>query len=194
MAKKSTDLQIAFVQKQIAHYYLQGKTQQDMADDFGVSLSTVRRHIKLLREEWKERALYDFSIAKSEELAKVDEIERIAWDQFHKSLAGKEVATTMDNGTTVTEMMSRTTTGTSDIKWLDKIQWCVDQRCKILGLHAPKQAVINQTIREEKNLEEMSTEELLKIANQKAVNAMYDVSEGVEVGTEKGEVELLETV
>ena len=37
----------------------------------------------------------------------------------------------------------------------------------------------------------MSTEALLKIVEQNAVPAEFDVSEGVEIGTQEGEVEQL---
>ena len=169
----TTGLSIAFTKKLVAQYYLQGKTQGDMVEDFDVSISTVRKYLKELRDEWKLKAVYDFSLAKAEQLARIDEVERVAWEGFHNSVKGSTSTTTMKSNQSNTKMRTKTKPSVSDTKWLDKIQWCVEQRSKILGLYAPKK--IAQTIKNDQKLEEMSTEELLNLANKQAVEPMYEV-------------------
>ena len=166
-----------------------------MVEAFNVSHSTVKKYLKELREEWKEKALYDFSLAKAEQLARVDEIERVSWEGFHKSVKGSTSTTTMKSNQTNTKMRTKTKPSVSDTKWLDKIQWCVEQRSKILGLYAPKK--IDQTIKNDVKLEEMSTEELLDLANKQAIEPMYEVDgvmqeveEGVEIASKAGEIDL----
>ena len=191
----NTGLSIAFTKSLVAQYYLQGRTQNDMVEAFNVSHSTVKKYLKELREEWKEKALYDFSLAKAEQLARVDEIERVSWEGFHKSVKGSTSTTTMKSNQTNTKMRTKTKPSVSDTKWLDKIQWCVEQRSKILGLYAPKK--IDQTIKNDVKLEEMSTEELLDLANKQAIEPMYEVDgviqeveEGVEIASKAGEIDL----
>lgn len=191
----NTHLSIAFTKKLVAQFYLQGKTQGDMVDAFNVSHSTVKKYLKELREEWQAKALYDFSLAKAEQLARIDEIERVAWEGFHNSVKGSLSTTTMKSKDSKTKMQTKTKPSVSDTKWLDKIQWCVEQRNKILGLYAPKK--IDQTIKNERKLEEMTTEELLSLADKQAIEPVYEVDgnllefeEGVEIGSKAGEVDL----
>ena len=169
----TTGISIAFTKKLVAQYYLQGKTQGDMVEDLDVSISTVRKYLKELRDEWKLKAVYDFSLAKAEQLARIDEVERVAWEGFHNSVKGSTSTTTMKSNQSNTKMRTKTKPSVSDTKWLDKIQWCVEQRSKILGLYAPKK--IDQTIKNDQKLEEMSTEELLNLANKQAVEPIYEV-------------------
>ena len=137
------------------------------------------------------RSLYDFSRAKAEQLAKVDEVERVAWEQFSLSASRESLTEFLDANDLVTSQIKNTSKNAQEIKWLEKIQWCIDQRCKILGLYAPKQQIIQQNISDSRNLEDMTTDELLKIANKTQIPAeFHDVSDVVEMGTEEGEVDL----
>lgn len=197
LAKKSnqrSDLQVVFHEQRVAQCYLQGMSQSAIAEEVDISPYMVKSALKNLRQQWQERALYDFSVAKAEELAKIDEVERTAWTNFHESVKARESITTMKTGDNPqTKIKNKSKGPTSDSKWLDTIKWCIDQRCKILGLYAPKQTIIDQTIHSKKNMDEMSTEELLAIANSQMIPAVYDVEEGVEIGTEPHEVDLTES-
>lgn len=193
----STQLSIAFSKKLVAQYYLQGRTQSDMVEELSISMTTVQKYLRELREEWKVKALYDFSLAKAEQLARIDEVERVAWEGFHKSVNGSVSTTTMKSkGSTSSKMRTKTKPSVSDTKWLDKIQWCVEQRSKILGLYAPKK--IDQTIKNDRKLEEMTTEELLNLADKQAIEPLYEVDgslkefgqDGVEIGSKAGEEDL----
>tara|TARA_R110000803_G_scaffold34031_2_gene74463 strand:+ start:190 stop:813 length:624 start_codon:yes stop_codon:yes gene_type:complete len=189
--KQNTLMETTFNQTQVASFYMQGLTQKVISDKVGCSIATVRRHMESLREEWMNRSLYDFSRAKAEQLAKVDEVERVAWEQFSLSASRESLTEFLDANDLVTSQIKNTSKNAQEIKWLEKIQWCIDQRCKILGLYAPKQQIIQQNISDSRNLEDMTTDELLKIANKTQIPAeFHDVSDVVEMGTEEGEVDL----
>jgi len=177
-----TTLQKAFDKARLADMYLKGRSQREMIAELEISRSTVQSALKGLQQEWQSTALYDFNEAKALQLAKVDHLEKVAWEGYHLSQQGKTSMTEMNtNGSSFTSE-TRSVQPSGDTKWLDKIQWCIDQRCKILGLHAPKAAIIHQTIEEKKSLDDMSTEALMKIVEENAVAADFDV-------TQEGELE-----
>jgi hypothetical protein len=188
--QENTLMEKTFHQAQVASLYLKGMTQKKISDEVGCSIEAVRRHMETLRDSWMEKSLYDFSQAKAEQLAKVDEVERVSWEQFAKSADKESLTEFVGSNEEVTNSIRSTSKNAQEIKWLDKIQWCIDQRCKILGLYAPKQQIIQQTITDNRKLEEMTTDELMKIANKTQVPALFEVEPGVEIGSEEGEVDL----
>ena len=187
--RKRTTLEKAFDSARLADMYLKGRSQREMIDELSISRNTVQKALKELQQTWQSQALFDFNAAKAMQLAKVDHLEKVAWEGYHLSQQGKTSTTEMNTGNTSFTSETKSSLPAGDTKWLDKIQWCIDQRCKILGLHAPKAAVIHQTIEEKKSLDDMSTEALMRIVEQNAVSAEFDVSEGVEIGTQEGEIE-----
>ena len=187
--RKRTNLEKAFDTARLADMYLKGRSQKEMTEELSISRTTVQKALAELQKTLQSQALFDFNAAKATQLAKVDHLEKVAWEGYHLSQQGKSSTTEMNTGNTNFTSKTNSFSPAGDTKWLDKIQWCIDQRCKILGLHAPKAAVIHQTIEEKKTLDDMSTEALLKIVEQNAVPAEFDVSEGVEIGTQEGEIE-----
>ena len=129
--------------RRISDLYLQGWTQVDIAEETGLSQSTVSRDIIALQKEWQEAALIDFNEAKARELAKIDNLERIyhqAWirsceDAETTKTKGEPVAGTK---TVKADTVERTLKGQAgDPRFLKGVEWCIERRCKILGIDAP---------------------------------------------------------
>lgn len=174
-------MQRMFDMQTLSSMYLRGVRQMDMAKELGVSISTVERDLQKLRGEWHESANYNFQSAKMEQLAKIDEIERAAWEAYEASRREKRKVTHFDEKVNPRTVTQKDEAGAGDAKWLDKISWCVEQRCKILGFHAPKEVAMTHS-KIDRPLEELSKEELMMIAQRRKADAAIAVeSEIMEV-------------
>lgn len=146
--------------RNIGNLYLQGWIQADIAESVGVSQSTVSNDLKALHKDWLASALLDFNEAKSQELAKIDRLEREYWAAWGQSKVpiktasqkqrGKVVKRQDEDGEFIAEQpaevskMSKEQIG--DPRFLAGVQWCIDRRCKILGVDAPVKSDIGGTL------------------------------------------------
>ena len=130
--------------RRIADLYLHGWLHADIAKDIGVAQSTVSRDLVALHGEWKKSALLDFNEAKARELAKVDRLEREYWEAWERSKQGQKRTTVKGRGgseddePTHKEKSVTLDEGTGDPRFLQGVQWCIDRRCKVLGVDAPQ--------------------------------------------------------
>lgn len=121
----------------MADLYLQGWLQTDIAEEVGVSDATVSRDLKALQSEWLASALVDFNEAKSQELAKIDRLEREYWQAWERSCENAETVT-KEGGPSGVDKVKQTSKGQAgDPRFLAGVQWCIERRCKILGVDAP---------------------------------------------------------
>jgi len=139
--------QIERDRRRIAEMYLRGELQADIAVELKLSQSTISNDLADLREEWKKAALMDFNDRKAQELAKVDNLEIEYWSAWKRSQQDAEIETVKRKGTlskldgvsTIPIEGTKRTEGQSgDPRFLQGIQWCINKRCEILGLDAPK--------------------------------------------------------
>jgi hypothetical protein len=123
--------------------------QAEIAAKIGVDQSTVSRDLKALHQEWLNSALLDFNEAKAQELAKIDRLEREYWDAWERSKEDAEQITERGRGKGVKEGEERPRPSefektiqrrgqVGDAAFLRGVQWCIEQRCKILGIEAAK--------------------------------------------------------
>ena len=125
--------------ERIASLYVQGASNAEIARQVGLSARTVYRDIETVRDHWRESAIRDFDAAKARELAKIDEAERNYWIGWNRSLKDREkVATELDGGEQVKQVKKLIEGQSGDPRMLDGVLKCVEQRSKILGLHAPE--------------------------------------------------------
>lgn len=142
-------------QHRVADLYLAGKTQWEIADLVGITQGTVSKDLAAIRTAWLASAVRDFDAIKSEQLAKIDRVEVIAWAAWERSckdaetrrvesISGRTVRVTEKTGkhTTKTtteklpplEKASKSSVGQSgDPRFLDRIAWCVETRLKLIG-------------------------------------------------------------
>jgi len=145
--KRRSRSQIARDRRRTADLYLQGWLQTDIADDIGVSASTVSRDLKALHQEWQASALLDFDKAKAAELAKIDRLEREYWEAWVRSCEDAETIRQEGDPKAKPSKVVRTFKGQAgDPRFLQGIQWCIDRRCKILGVDAPQRHEVKGSI------------------------------------------------
>ena len=165
-----TKMQRMFDRTALSSMYLRGMRQVDMAKELKVSVSTIERDLSILRSQWEDASVYNFHSAKSEQLAKIDEIERAAWAAYESSRLERRKVTHFDEQVNPRTVTQRDDAGAGDAKWLDKISWCVDQRCRIMGFHAPKEVAMTHS-KTDRPMEDLSKEDLMMIAQRRKVEA-----------------------
>lgn len=131
-----------------------------------MSVEMIKVELQTLRKMWVQSALINYDEAKAREIAHIDELESAAWDAWNKSW-GKDVIKTQEgiedrwgspkeNPVKSEEEEEKESKRTyyrkrglettkerfGDPRYLDQIKWCIEQRCKILGLHEPLRMAI----------------------------------------------------
>jgi hypothetical protein len=151
MGKKRNAAQIARDRRRIADLYLQGWLQADIGDELSISQATVSRDLKALHAVWLKSALLDYDKGKARELARIDRLEREYWNAWGRSCQDAETLTQKtkgkvqqrkgERGELVAEQpaeATKTTKGQAgDPRFLAGVQWCIERRCKLLGLDRP---------------------------------------------------------
>ena len=125
--------------RRIADLYLQGQTQVNIAEELGIGQATVSRDLKAIQKSWKLATLVDFNEARAQELAKIDRLEREYWTAWLRSTEDQQTEThkAVDTGDGQRKEAVRTVRGQAgDPRFLVGVQWCIDRRCKLLGLDA----------------------------------------------------------
>ncbi len=149
-AHKRTKTQREADLETISRDYLAGHTQAYIAARLKVSREQIKYDLRTLYERWQESALVNFDGKKGLELARIDETERTYWRAWRRSLRDKEVAI---NETIVGGESTRTKTGTrregqsGNPAFLAGVMSCIDKRCAIFGIAAPKRATL-ETVEE----------------------------------------------
>jgi len=145
----------------IAELYLGGMTQMDISRklsserDYNVGSSQAHSDIQEIFRRWKESYLRDAHEIKVRELVRIDKLENEYWEAWELSkqefiaIEQDKTEDKLASGDTMKPSYQRTKTKTKKEKRLPKddylqgIQWCIEQRCKIFGLYAPKNVNIN---------------------------------------------------
>lgn len=129
--------EIARDRKRIAEMYLRGDLQADIGKELDLAQSTISRDLEALHDAWRKSALIDIDEAKSRELAKIDQLELTYWVAWQKSCEDAETIQQV-GGAEGPEKITKTSKGQAgDPRFLQGIQWCIERRCKILGVDAP---------------------------------------------------------
>ena len=167
MTARKGKLQRVADQQGIVRLYLKQKSHREIAEVLNVSVQYVGRQLKQIKDAWLESTLVDFNRRQNQELARIDALEAEYWSAWEgsKSDETREALEYVDEDSIMRLSRKRLETikknGTSS--FLQGIQWCIEQRCKILGLHAPKEIKIDQHQRKTKELPELTREELRQI-------------------------------
>ena len=130
----------------IARKTCEGVPREWIAQALDISSNTVRYHLDTyIRPVWAE----NMSRPAAEEIAKIDNLERTAWERF-KSDAPSEVREMIESGVMPTSSSTRqrnlrvlkkvlaTVKRPGLVAWLDIIKWCIGERNKMLGNYAPE--------------------------------------------------------
>jgi len=139
-----TEFQILNDRVNIAKWYLQGKTQNEIALKIGVTRQQISYDLKKIMEEWKQERLKDFEERLLAELCKLDLIESEAWEAWEKSktdgfkIIEKEIRN-KDNVLLQKQFDTNLDERLPNKTYLDMIFKCVEKRLQILGFLAIKQ-------------------------------------------------------
>ena len=92
---------------------------------------------------WLKSSIRDFDSVKSEQLAKIDAVERAAWQAWDGSLKPREITVqeVSDGEHQAKRVSIRREQQGGDPRFLQIIQKCIDQRCDILGISTSTEAV-----------------------------------------------------
>lgn len=124
---------------EVAKRYLRGEMQAEIAHAFGVSQQQISQDLRAVRAHWLASAIRDFDAAKAQELAKIDEVERAAWGAWERSTKDKEVVIREAGADQKPRKATLRKEGQSgNPAFLNTILTCIERRCAILGLDAPK--------------------------------------------------------
>lgn len=133
----------------IADLYLKGWLQVDIAEEVGLSQTTVCRDLKALQRQWIAVTLIDFDEAKGNEIAKIDRLEREHWAAWERSCLDAETVTKKgkvkkdaEKPESVEQIIQRKGQA-GDPRFLAGIQWCIDRRIKLFGLDEPDRLVVD---------------------------------------------------
>lgn len=133
---------------------------------YTLGLSQISQDLAEIRARWQEKYLTSMDEAKSRELAHLDKLEMAYWDGWLRSIndANKEISEIIEDTSkydvptygpegrlrppiplpthTRKKAKKLTEKRDGDPKFLEGIKWCINERCKIMGLHAPTELSI----------------------------------------------------
>ena len=168
MTKQRDAAQLARDRRRAADLYLQGWLQAEIAKELGINQSTVSRDLKALHKQWLASSLMDINEAKARELAKVDRLEREYWQAWQESRGQQESSTSETvegtGGQKRARVQVRQEDRAGDPRFLTGVQWCIERRCKILGMDAPLRQVVTGQVYTQQTAQELSDAELMAIA------------------------------
>jgi len=108
------------------------------------SHQAVQRDVTALVARWKSESLRDITEVKAGELAKLDRLERVAWEAWERSVGKHQVRTTKTGrvdkeGSIIAEpeVTLRTEPLAGDPRFLATVLECQERRSKLLGLDMP---------------------------------------------------------
>lgn len=138
-----------------ARYYLRGYGLKEIAErlskerPYQISLKTIGRDLQELHNRWLNSSLVDINAAKQQELERLRLLEEAYWQAWERSTAPmteSETESVVDTqGVEGQRNYTRDRTKTKQLQrdgsaqYLQGIERCIEMRCKILGLNAPKQ-------------------------------------------------------
>ena len=132
----------------LAGLYLHGVSTTEMAVRVGLTRRTVQAELVAIRDDWKARTQIDFESAIAQQLDRVDLVEKYAFEGWERSLTRKTVETKQavrTVGGQVDRATVRAETGNGDPAFLARLSWCIEQRCRILGLEKHREVTIQGT-------------------------------------------------
>lgn len=132
---KRNRVQIKKDRLEIAQLYIRGRYQSEIAEMMGLSQQQISHDLKMIQREWQRSTTIALDEHKNRELARIDHLEQTAWAEWEASRRETKTKTVKAKNANSTEKTLRTQEQCGDPRYLQTIQWCIEQRCKILGIY-----------------------------------------------------------
>lgn len=123
--------------ERISELLLKGWSQKKIAAEMGLSTYTVNRDVAAIERLRRIYMVKNLDEVRRRELAKIDLMEKEAWDAWERSKQPlkKKKTKSVSNIPTAMEKIEEERIGAK--QYLDTIQWCIERRAQLLGLDAP---------------------------------------------------------
>lgn len=131
----------------VARMYAQGHSIRDIAQyinmerEYSLGQTAIWNDIQTVRARWLDDSVDALARHKADQLSKIDAAERQAWEGWEKSKLDKEKrkkSTGIQSGKATDVETEEKEGQAGEPKFLEIILSCIDRRCKILGIDAPK--------------------------------------------------------
>ena len=128
----------------IADWYIRGWTHLQMTDALNaahyegreLSRRMISYDVQKMLKRWRDKAVGDVGVRKAEELARIDRLETEYWEAWDRSKESSKTVQAKKGGESQT-VIQTVKDSDGDPRYLQGVQWCIEQRCKIIGLYAP---------------------------------------------------------
>jgi hypothetical protein len=163
LAQREHDLMI------VSQAYLRGKSVKEICKivndqhkeqglDIELAINTLYDDIQEIHTRWINSSMIDFDEAKGRELDEWNNLERAYWDAWERSLVAKtidehqdiydEVAFAMEKVMPVHRTKTRKKVEERDgnVVYLQGVERCITERCKIIGLYSPERFQVDWRI------------------------------------------------
>lgn len=156
------------IKSTLAKHYLQGAGVPAVAPiieamGIKVNIKTLYTYLNDLKKEWLENRLAHMDEQVASELAKIDNLERVAWEAYMASVGeftkeqekiqyGAPSGRNKKGEEKAREILKVKEKRTGGNDYLKTVQWCIEKRLEIIGygkLHLNVQNVQNNTIVQE---------------------------------------------
>lgn len=118
-------------------YLLGGEDQAEIAEDFGVTQGTISNDLKELEHRWQASSLVDVDEARKREIAHINALQREYWQAWLRSKKDAEIKTVKESDKGKERKIVRKGQ-VGEIRFLEGIEWCIEQRAKIWGIYEPE--------------------------------------------------------
>lgn len=140
-AGKRTAQAAAHDRAEIARLYFEGMGQAAIAEEIGISQPTVCRDLAVLHDQWRQEGVKKIDAYISRELARIDRLEQMYFDAWERSQEDAVTNTEEMGGQYGVRSVEKIEGRDGSAQFLGGVQWCIERRCKLLGLDAPKRTI-----------------------------------------------------
>lgn len=181
-----------FLRTFVSEYFLKGYSARAitrvMKEKIGRSLDrqTITKYVKQNLQEWAEQNMANITEAKAQQLMKIDKLESTYWEAWDESkeenrentVETESFPSQAEEGEMKVQKQRdkvRTQKTHGDASLLKGIEWCIEMRCKIMGIGSDKIDITTQGNPLNKNIDlsSLDTETLKKIKEaQKTANTV----------------------
>lgn len=126
---------------EVTRLYLHGWTVQQLASRFKCTLATIYNDLNTARELWRQRAVQETAAWVAEQLARLDQCERAAWEGWSRSLEKEEIQQTENASTPSgesTRLRRTVKESTGRPEYLKTVLGCIAERSRLLKLTEPE--------------------------------------------------------